>query len=162
MTNLKERAFAAYLGSEVQYEDSPNRHTGTLEGYDYRYGFMLSTQNPIVPFKFCNPEYCKLLLKPLSSISDEDAIEVAKLALFDNPFISERGQQSIIIKDQFGRQLILYYTASNPRIYDRSGFEVIEYSLTIFDYLRSRSYNLPFMGVNLIKENIAIIKNESI
>lgn len=79
-----------------------------------------------------------LELKPLSSISDEDAIEVAKI------YFSRDNDES-------------YHTISNGKALvnrlisdwlqtSSNGFLVV---IQVADYLRSRSYAIPFMGLSV-------------
>lgn len=73
---------------------------------------------------------CILNLKPLSSISDEDAIEVARIAGVGEDDINTG------LKPDF-RESIIAILDENM------------YPLEISDFLRSRSYALPWMGLSV-------------
>lgn len=68
-----------YFGSLCEYGYEGNRYIGKLIGYDYRYGFMLSNESVGAPYRFVRYELISPLLTHLSSISDEDAIQVCKM-----------------------------------------------------------------------------------
>lgn len=71
-----------------------------------------------------------LLLKPLSSITDEDAIEVARIAGYTNVVYDMRKKKSLIrmVKDAISNHILTY---------------------KIVDYLRSKGYALPWMGLSV-------------
>ena len=77
-----------------------------------------------------------LELKPISDISDEDAIEVAKI-IFKNPAFhtSDKGKRYI-------RQMILL-----DHEYNQLFFSFIKVSAVI-DFLRSRGYLAPWMDLS--------------
>lgn len=97
-----------------------------------------------------------LELKPLSSISDEDAIEVAQLI---TRFKWDLDFGTKVIKEE--NQVIVYYDAvkngykHKTSIYDDffsrsySGEPVHELSGVVYDYLRSKGYALPYMGLSV-------------
>lgn len=104
-----------------------------------------------------------LLLKPLSSISDEDAIEVAKIALGHQKFtqqirISETSDRSkgfgfsfwLNGESEYQIDLGNFY---NPKLFclnrSTSPSEYLHNVLKISDYLRSRGYALPWMGLSV-------------
>ena len=85
---------------------------------------VLHNGNPIYGISLTAIEYgladSHLVLKNLSSITDEDAVEVAELAGYD---ISDK---SIITKEKI--------------------LQLLEYRFMIVDALRSKGYALPYMG----------------
>lgn len=109
-----------------------------------------------------------LHLKPLSQISDEDAIEVAKI-INDAPFIThkkwqvekytkaEAGCDGVKV---FARHSARYYTFDFDGQFDHldedTDHEMLGYCdfPAAYDFLRSRGYALPFRGlsVNEMKE----------
>lgn len=82
----------------------------------------------------------QLLLQSLSLITDEDAIEVAKM-LYPNhaPAFGVKMGKKIIDEMQIGGQLLCG-------------------AIAVIDYLRSKSYMIPFRGVDLFTAGIAITK----
>lgn len=79
---------------------------------------------------------CVMQLHRLSDITDEHAIEVARIVY------GEKGCW------QYGRGIILMMLADKCNISHTN-------QIAIIDYLRSKSYNLPFRGVDLIESGIA-------
>ena len=80
---------------------------------------------------------CSLELKPLSHISDEDAIEVSK--------IFGLGHLSGAIKELI---LSIFRTSINDSG-TTSSTNGIKNWLHVFDYLRSKGYALPYMGLSV-------------
>lgn len=115
----------------------------------------------------------QLLLTPLSEITDEDAIEVAKI-------IGSLPTEGVIVK-QNGNSAMLFsreddegIASTDHRIViNHKDFEIYYYiegvihepdsyrCLEIIDFLRSRSYALPAFGVDLIESGVAIYKNKT-
>lgn len=75
-----------------------------------------------------------LELKPLSSITDEDAIEVSTIWGSEVP--------SKII----GRSLVLRIAGASPKIETE-----FRNAIGVIDYLRFKGYALPFMGLSVEK-----------
>lgn len=183
MTNLKARAFAAYLGSEVH--DELTDSIGVLDSVcitDLKpLVVCLRVENGFV-YQTRTIEQLKLNLKNLSSITDVDALEVIRILCreqykgFTNVVCSwvDTAKDDIkICRIEFDAYENIWHQDDNLQhhILHISTFGTINHyykgdigyctkCVDMIDYLRSRSYNLPFMGVNLIKENIAIIKTE--
>ena len=78
-----------------------------------------------------------LQLKPLSSITNEDAIEVANL-LGNCSHLSDEGK-IFQVKDLL----------SNPNFYVKQTNISANQWLKVFDFLRSKSYALPYMGLSV-------------
>lgn len=97
--------------------------------------------------KWYSLELAQLILKPLSSITDEDAIECAKLTLgqhgkyevYNNGF----GQRVVRKDESFLHCLCISHENMTPMQYDN---------------LRSKGYYLPFMSLDPIAENWAILE----
>ena len=92
---------------------------------------------------------CKLILKPLSLISDEDAIEVAKIYC---PFFDFSG---VIKSEVFQSKRIFHKTGSiclmpdlSGSIYDFDGLNICDLNYfrkeKVVDYLRSKSYDCGY------------------
>jgi len=84
----------------------------------------------------------------LTKITDDDALDCAKLIGIKSDFIIERFNENqrdsggIRIKGKSGKSnyiLIIYFNNSNTRIY-LNGFEVVDYCWEIYDYLKSKGY----------------------
>lgn len=96
---------------------------------------------------------CKLRLRSLESITDEEAVEVAKIfGLWDGEALDSDISIQEIINDLFDEKCIM------PADYV-SGF-IIGHSV---DYLRSCGFALPYLGVSveeMVKEGfVELIKN---
>jgi len=96
--------------------------------------------------EMCPIEEYQLILKPLSSISDEDAIEVAKIH-FGSSFPEKVLPNDYSFVISVGKRLS--NNINNTLI---NGLTWLE----ITDYLRSKSYLLPYMGIDLLSAGIAI------
>lgn len=144
------RVYGAYYGSEcVQCVGSKQELKGTI--------------SQLANLPFYERNNTKLLLTPLSQISDEDAIEVAKIA-----GITEiaggviRGNGVIVIHSPSGRKLSVYHNAGSKHVSIRikdKGYDVIDGAQNIYDFLRSRGYDCGFSEIpSLIEAGIAIDK----
>lgn len=96
-------------------------------------------------------------LKPLSSITDEDAIAVAKMAIpGSGHFNIIKSDGGILIRchkdGHFLKFWIEYHNGFVLKIYgDRDYEPPVNNPNQITDYLRSKSYNLDFEDANYIK-----------
>lgn len=136
------RIFHLYFGCEVQHDNGTimGKYVGKLIGYDYRYGYMLSTNNPVAPYKYCNPEYCQLILTDLSEITDEDAEKIAEMGGYIRATVDNG-------------KAIINYSDNELRL---------DHCIEITDFLRSRFYMLPAYGIeNLFEAEIAIRKTKN-
>ena len=163
----KAKFFAQYWGQEVLFHNNLNQNL-IIHGYNL--------------FNLPLEEYF-LELKPLSSISDDDAIEVAKLAhqINDGWEIEKRDPKTIFLKrngnvnDVFGLRIGLFYSADmtawhrfmptkrrekteqypvNLCIYNLTDTKPLPY-IAIVDYLRSKGYALDWNGIS-VKEQIEL------
>lgn len=125
----KAKFFALYWGQNILLYNNAERKTQFLS-----FG-IFKEQKHI--------ERSRLLLKPLSSISDEDAIICAKLIYKydDTPsgkIASERSHTA-----ENGKDYVI------ESIQDNDGVFHSVVSFEVVDYLRSRGYALPFMGLSV-------------
>lgn len=123
------------LGSEISVESALSRHW-----YDYKY---------------------YLELKPLSSISDEDAIEVAKIMTFHDGkglIIERKKNGEIEMYDRYNDEPhflnTLFFFPDPFEIFsrddNRNWFQYdAERFLEVTDFLRARGYALPWMGLSV-------------
>lgn len=116
-------------------------------------------------------ERLRLILKPLSQISDKDAIEVAKI-IYPLPF--QRHTNGWSISRDFTINGYPYIKIQNPKnvysfqidcalcafdLYNMDENVTIETPMNnvhVIDYLRSKNYALPYLGVDLFEAGIAI------
>lgn len=153
--------FAAYMGCEVQYLDINNKKiVATLTGVSVNDGLETTykRRRKSITGDYVSGDYlsfkpngnhntdalhCKPILTPLSEITDEDAVEVAKM-YYDKDIHHTIGS---------GKNLIMHII--HP---DVSNILVYSYSLIyILDYLRSRHYDCGYMHIpSLIAADLAI------
>lgn len=140
MSDIKEkiRCFAAYWGAKVK-----------VASYEFEYDMcMLNStsicvgQNKLDVDMWYKLSDCALLLKPLSDISDEHAIEVAKmfswfnyygdieLEVYDNIF----GKKVVTNKKRIGKYESVCLDFDNLELLNAHQI----------DYLRSESYNIGY------------------
>lgn len=121
-----------------------------------------------------NPAYVKLILSPLNSITDEHALELAKI--FNKNYewkITERYQDMIVIScddykmwiDFFYSDLIaveeLYHGEENIKAHGCESEPCPAYNIVqMIDQLRDWGYALPYKGQSLFSLNLAIDKNK--
>lgn len=80
MIKFKEVAHL-YLGCEVEWGFDGRKKKGELVGKDERYGWQVfDPSNVIVPYQQCRIELIKPLLRPLSSMTDEEVLAICKRA----------------------------------------------------------------------------------
>lgn len=127
---VRSRFFAQYWGTKTLYVGGVGKVELGNGGWNLKH-----------PYFF-------LQLKPLSKITDEDAIEIVKI-------IDSKSNKFINVNYSFAEKKELPYIKSV--ISDKGRFDindtfcfiidkkVIDFSLNIFDFLRSRGYVIPFM-----------------
>lgn len=148
----KAKFFAQYWGQDVYTKESYNGEGGLQK---------------IQPFHFSTGmiEDGYIELKPLSSISDEDAITIAMLLVNWQPSMSKLSKINIRSRqdgDHVWDELILEFTSSfNYTVRYRGGDWLgwinsngrCEWTLfnhlKVYDYLRSKGYALPYMGLSV-------------
>lgn len=128
---LRLRAFAAYMPCVVVADKMEWAIYG-VNHWDNTILLLIDGNTESYPAD----EHYRLLLTDLSEITDEDRSHCIKIVFHDDVCTEKR-------KEMFDELL------KQRRI----GFHGI-------DYLRSKSYNLPFMGFDLVKEGIAILKTK--
>lgn len=113
----KAKYFAQYWGQECLFSGRSEQKEPYKANYS---GFQMLDKYP---------EICYLQLKPLSSISDEDAIEVA---MIESPDLKESHYKG------FGQYLINNLSTS-----------IVNNKIAIADFLRSRGYLLPYRDLSV-------------
>lgn len=110
---------------------------------------------------------CQLLLKPLQDISEQDAVEVAKIALGEKE-INHKGfekfdSHSIV---WFEKNEVWIHFESNRVLIARFAIgKAIALPCSIYpaaDFLRSKGYCLPYMGIDPVKEGWAVPENKNV
>ncbi len=142
--NNKLRFFAAHLGAKVLI-DYPS---GNFPQYGICSLDFLRKLHDKTDQLCTNWKWNKLILRSMSKITDEDAIEVAK-SLANNTDVEgvEYGADNeclTFIVSRSGKMLV---------------FHISDFNTWSTDYLRSKGYCLPFMGLDPVKEGWAIIED---
>jgi hypothetical protein len=103
---------------------------------------------------------CKLILRPLSSITDEEAIECARIAGIcgERMYVSrmDRAMRLEVSAESISAEICFYLSPTHPELFsftDCAG----DTALGVSDYLRSRNFALPFHGLDPISEGWAIL-----
>lgn len=149
--NLENKAkfFAIYLDQEVYCIEGWNR------------GAMICDAHKLVKEEFYYLNKSFLILKPLSSISDEDAIEVVKIMTFHDGkglIIERKKHGEIEMYDRYNDEPhflnTLFFVPDPFEIFsrddNRNWFQYdAERILEVTDFLRSRGYALPWMGLSV-------------
>ena len=122
----------------------------------------------------CLLDNCQIILRPLSSITDQEAIECARLACEENDYEvqgylphpvyrSATGIVVIRLLDPKGEgQPIRVSIMSSVKIecvWDDG--DVYPAELCAYDYLRSRNFCLPFRNVDPVQAGWAILETEN-
>jgi hypothetical protein len=135
--------FAAYMGCEVK--DTRQNRIGNVNSINktrvwYEYMNNNVVKSPIQNFAFYGE--IKPILTPLSEITDDDAIEVAKIAQCRYQAI-----ESIIIA---GRELVTIYINRQTNVSALSWCQII-------DFLRSKHYDCGYLHIpSLIEAGLAV------
>lgn len=143
----RARVFALYLGCDLDLGD--NEHTATLAGVGMDDFTSIEHSTGSYGEHSIHDQSTKLILKDLSEISDEDAVEVAKIlkvSYSNNP-------ESDACFDITGLAYFLqelFETGSDVMSVTGDKF------LLLSDYLRSKSYMLPYKGQDLFTTGIAV------
>lgn len=140
MNTLENKAkfFAQYLGQFRLFNDNRVWHTAPVRG---------DIIDKI-------DEDCYLLLKPLSSINDEDAVEIKKISMLQNKCDLSSINKIEFIKVKGGAINMCYeykihwklFKADTSYIVLKQGFNL---KLSVIDYLRSKGYALPYNGITV-------------
>lgn len=140
---MKAKIATLYWGCPNQYKRKGQIVTGEVGG--------ITIQNIL------KGDYCKLILKPLSEITDEDANTFwKKLGLND-----DYGNNEAYPKES-RKQFILDWLERKPKFpahYEK--FNAVK-SILAIDTLRELGYALPYMGIDLFESGIAIPNNKNL
>lgn len=155
----RARVFAMYYSNNVRFLSGGAETVVRMDG------------NVLIDMdidRFGSGGHYKLLLTPLSKITDEHAIEVAKvISASDFKWGISRVDNMINITNKFFR-LYMDTDKCELMLHGRVQFSEFEYSeykypkafdfIYIIDHLRSLGYALPYKGQSLFELGIAIDK----
>lgn len=131
-----------------------------LEGVDYNNSKIIAER---VNY---DPTWIKLQLKPLSAITDEDAIEVAKMEgfVFYHIFRSNVSPFVLQIKNEKNRFLSIAENWENCHSDSDDGESGYMLNTNVYQYLQSKGYDLPqylLGGKTLHESGLAIYEPKS-
>lgn len=113
---------------------------------------------------------CKLILRPLSSITDQEAIECAKIYNDESNWLfNKRNEYFAQVRDDGdgyggGDVFTIWFPEDDTSIItvvDEDGDTLAFNQFTCIDWLRSRNFCLPFMGLDPVSEGWAILESEN-
>lgn len=128
---IAKKVILQYVDCKVIFGYEGHEKKGNLEGYTEPFGFQVQDQSNAMFIRHnVRKELLKLILKPLSSITDEDAIEVQKLIGF-------RANRKF-------KQFIEMCNATSP-----------ESAIEIYQFLQSKGYDMPhyLLGGKTLEES---------
>jgi hypothetical protein len=160
-SEIKAKVFAQYLGqlaltNKESYKDPA---PGNLSSVDISTGELITDGEG--GYYLSEVTNTKLILKPLSQISDENAISCGHIARLKGDIKIDRFALGLTMTDENGRSLTIYFNhASNVRVKDEvRQAEVIEYSYLVYQNCVMLGYDMPHVllgGKNLFECNLAI------
>lgn len=147
-TKNKEKLFAQYWGQKYEYRNEFGRFFGHVGDFHFSRNVLDINKS------------CTLNLKSLSSITDEDAIVVSRFAMkgkIVNKILRRSNRIAIHMVDNINTNqkymILIWFKSSNVFVYELlSGEQNIVAcwdQCFIFDFLRSKGYALPWMGVSV-------------
>lgn len=119
-TEIKEKIFSQYWGQIYQYHDSKSAPQFRINERTF----------PL------DDEPVFIILKPLSAITDEDAVEIAMLGGLAGKLAAKEYVVSA------GKSLVLHYFNKQTNVYGKDWFR-------IFQFLQSKGYALPYMDYSV-------------
>lgn len=141
-----------YIGySEFSEEQQNKTLIGNIKYLDKEGAHVVHADvhgNPWNEITFYNYGECQLLLTPLSEITDEHAVEVARIM---NIIDAECPQSDYPHWIEYTKRTYL------------TDLKMSKYAFSVhaIDYLRSKSYHVPYMGIDLFEAGFAVeIKSE--
>lgn len=137
----KIKVFGVYAPCTVVSKQSGRIYD--VIGLDYQRGFVVCKQAGKGEVHMY-PDSIQLLLTPLEQISDEDVNKLWELVELNedfghNPDYPNENRMEYLMQGLY-----------------ESKFDIYQ-SEIIVDYLRSRYYNLPYMGMDLVENGIAVL-----
>lgn len=145
---LAKKVCLQYVGQKVMYGHFPRERKGTLDGYNEPFGFQVQDNGGL--FIRHNVRYglMKLILKPLSKITDED-----KIALYH---ISSAEDKYDYTQDYNGIKSAI------DNWIEKEGQETLFKTFRRYQYLQSKGYDLPqyLLGGKTLQESGLAIYND--
>jgi len=169
LTNeIKLKIFSNYIGCRVKYIGTDGEYKEGMsdtnkDDYNYRFiltgikkdnhwcttalfGDILNREDLVVDTNIeTDINDCKLILTPLSEITDEDAIELTNI-------LGWKGLNSGEAKALFG---LFFLIKSNDNLKSQLLYDLNDICM-VYDYLRFKGYMVPYMGIDLYEAGIAI------
>lgn len=155
---LKARFFGMHIGCGVKSFDVVETN-GINVGVDKRlngvYSCLIQYNAKLIVGELL--PHCKLILRPLSSITDEEAIECAKIAALKHYDKVLRFKDRIDVENIQIAEWVVYIGLNQIGIWGEGGSALMD-DIKAYDYLRSRNFCLPFQGIDPIDAGWAILE----
>lgn len=159
---LKYNLFALYLGQKI---NAAQHKRATFTGIitDTGMGHVSIRANGTETPTVISLKNCQLVLKPLSSISDEDAIECIGQAWVKDGWhigLHVRGEYKVYYNLEWNSECRIRIDGKYPLIsvFDKDGVPFSIESESFVDLARSKGYCLPYMGLDPIAEGWAVLE----
>lgn len=171
LTNeIKAKLFAMYIGQEVitmtrqtQGEGKPSKYLkGILKEVDLGMGdnfmgVLLENEDDPCHYKYYSSDEAKLLLKPISDITDEDAVHVAWMLKMIETKTEANRPRAIKSGKYITNRLFEKYGIEKA---DQDNIEISRF-ISCTQFLVSEGYDVPqyLLGGYMIKSGLAFNKN---
>lgn len=156
-TILTAQIALSYLGCEVLYGYEGRKKVGTLTGHNAITGLQIFDTSRLTHLHHnVNPDLCQLILTPISQISEDDAIEVAKMIdeFIESPKVSRDEYCIEINDDKRMRHVVIMKVDGSIYCNDNQNC-----NNRCIDYLRSLGYDCGYGSIpSLIEVGIAVNK----
>ncbi len=157
-SKIKCKIFSQYLGESILiFEPNIDPVSHWLEGIDF------DLKQVIAERVNYNPDWIKLILRPLTDITNEEAIEMAELCGgIKGEILLNRPEN---LKDKDIHFSVQVYT-NKPKFssYSTPKYWTDSYGATAYQYLQSKGFDLPHYllgGKTLEQSGLAIYKNKT-
>jgi hypothetical protein len=146
-SNLTAADVAKYWGCKVKCSSCQQPELEYYFGYlTMQYMTLCAATNPVISFVTSISD-CHLLLKPLSEISEYDAVEVAKIGGWD--YSNDKHSEAWFDKEGLVSHLLYDVFMVDTFVYDHPNPMVIK---DLVDYLRKKGYDMDgFLTTNKAK-----------
>ena len=152
---IKAKVFAQYLGQMIELDNGGSKvrnrkliAVGGIDDQEYLKLRLGSAEKGFAHAIFIKNDVCKLILKPLLSVTDNEALKIAKLYGVDTlPDTDEPLPVGVIINK--GRSIVFCIKGSMD-----TSFYSIQKIILIYQYLQLEGYDTPqyLLGGKTLKE----------
>jgi hypothetical protein len=137
-SKIAEDYFHLYLGCEVIFGFPERRKKGQLIGKVEPFGWQVfDYSNAIVPNHNVRPDLIMPILRPLESMTEEEAIELAKLSEWEPHFRNVK-----IERNKFSNDIIVSWQGSNELREEFNATGDLFYCAEQFQWLLKKGFDL--------------------